>query len=359
MDPGTLRARRILSALLVGIAYFAAGWIGLRYPAIGTTVTILWLPSGIAVGALIRLRNLALLPIFGASCLVNISTGLPITLALPIAIGNTLGPFATVALLRRFSFRQSFPNPRDILLLSSAAVLGMLLSASGGVATLSVADQLAGVPPLQAWLTWWAADTLGVVLGAPLALRCARPDWANLAKRRTDVTAWGLFTIAACWVVFVLNGGGTERGLALAYLPLPLVAWASLRFGTLGAALSVVVTSAIAVYGTGEGRGPFHHTHPVSSALIVWVYMATTTTLAWMISAIQSSRERASAARQLLERALSDSALGVVLTDADRRITYANDGFLRLTGYSEAESLGREWNFLNGPATEPDTNAQF
>ena len=87
--------------------------------------------------------------------------------------------------------------------------------------------------------------------------------------------------------------------------------------------------------------------------------MATTTTLAWMISAIQSSRERASAARQLLERALSDSALGVVLTDADRRITYANDGFLRLTGYSEAESLGREWNFLNGPATEPDTNAQF
>ena len=359
MDPRTHRLRQILSAALAGVAYFATGWLGLIHPAIGTTIATLWLPSGIAVGALLRLGRLAVIPVFLASCPLNLSTGLPVLPTLFIAIGNTLGPFTTVVLLRKFGFRSSFAHPRDILLLSGSALGGMLLAASGGVAALGLAERLAGVPALQAWLMWWAADTLGVVLGAPLALKIAGSEWASLVKKRTEFTAWGLCTIAVCWAVFFLNGGGAERGLALAYLPLPFVAWAALRFGTLGAALSVIATSMIAVYGTGEGRGPFQHTQPFSSALIVWIYMATTTTLAWMISAIQTSHERISAARQLLERALSDSALGVILTDTDRKITYANDGFRRITGYSESESLGRNWSLLKGPATDPDTTERL
>jgi len=37
----------------------------------------------------------------------------------------------------------------------------------------------------------------------------------------------------------------------------------------------------------------------------------------------------------------------------DRRITYANQGFTRLTGYTEAELLGRSCARLQGPETEP------
>ena len=45
----------------------------------------------------------------------------------------------------------------------------------------------------------------------------------------------------------------------------------------------------------------------------------------------------------------------VVVTDprrADNPIVYASDAFLKLTGYSAAEVLGRNCRFLQGPETE-------
>ncbi|HEX8420156.1 MAG TPA: PAS domain S-box protein [Sphingomonas sp.] len=48
----------------------------------------------------------------------------------------------------------------------------------------------------------------------------------------------------------------------------------------------------------------------------------------------------------------------VVITGADRRIIYANNGFERLTGYRVAEVIGKKpGDFLQGRATDPETIA--
>ncbi|MBN2430107.1 MAG: SpoIIE family protein phosphatase [Acidobacteria bacterium] len=60
----------------------------------------------------------------------------------------------------------------------------------------------------------------------------------------------------------------------------------------------------------------------------------------------------------LKDRALDGAAEGIVISDArlpDNPLIYVNSGFVRLTGYSADEVLGRNCRFLQGPRTDPAT----
>ena len=54
-------------------------------------------------------------------------------------------------------------------------------------------------------------------------------------------------------------------------------------------------------------------------------------------------------------QAMGSISQGVLITDAQRRITYANTAFERISGYSEAEVLGLEPTFMYGAETDPET----
>ncbi|MFY7855477.1 MAG: PAS domain S-box protein [Rubrivivax sp.] len=49
----------------------------------------------------------------------------------------------------------------------------------------------------------------------------------------------------------------------------------------------------------------------------------------------------------------------VVMTDVHRRITWTNEAFTDLTGYSAAEAVGRSPNMLQGPGTDPATRDEM
>jgi len=75
-----------------------------------------------------------------------------------------------------------------------------------------------------------------------------------------------------------------------------------------------------------------------------------------------SDRKRAEAALfaseakvRISHAALKSVSQGVIITGTDRLIVASNDAFATLTGYSAAEILGRNCNFLQGPLTEPST----
>ena len=64
----------------------------------------------------------------------------------------------------------------------------------------------------------------------------------------------------------------------------------------------------------------------------------------------------------LKDRALDVAAEGVTIADArlaDRPLIYVNEGFERVTGYSVAETLGRNCRFLQGPGTDPAAVAEI
>lgn len=62
---------------------------------------------------------------------------------------------------------------------------------------------------------------------------------------------------------------------------------------------------------------------------------------------------------QSRDDALAAISQGVVITDIRYRITYSNNGFQAITGYSMAEITGRTCNFLHGPDTCRETVARI
>ncbi|QEL16836.1 PAS domain-containing protein [Limnoglobus roseus] len=65
---------------------------------------------------------------------------------------------------------------------------------------------------------------------------------------------------------------------------------------------------------------------------------------------------------RLRDRAVGAATQGIVITDAlhpDNPIIYVSPGFVRLTGYSSAEVVGRNCRFLQGPDTAPEALSQI
>ena len=346
------RVQTAVISLLLAVAYFATGRLGLMLPAFGSEITLLWLPTGLSVAALLR---------WGFGCwpgipigafAVNLAVGASWPVALGIAVGNTLGPLITAWLLRRAGFHPAFDRKREIVLIAGMAAAGMLFSSGAGIATLSLAGRLpAG--QVAAWCAWWAGDIMGVILAAPLVLTMTRSELRSISRRRAEFAACLGTLLVVAWGVFVFNEAGGVRTSSAAFVPLPLVAWAALRFGAAGTSLALIVLSSVAAYGTATGHGPLFRPNAVDESVELWSFMATGAVLGWLISALHTAHVQTAGVQQLFEQALSDLSLGVLLAGLDGRITYANKGFLRLTGYTEADLLGKECAILQGPETDP------
>ncbi len=348
------RTKNLTVTLLLALAIFCTGWLGMMLPAFGSTITLIWMPTGIAVAVLFRwgFRWWPGLALGGIAA--NLAIGTPWPVVLGIAVGNILAPILAAWTLRRVGFHPAFDRSRDILQLAGAAALGMLISSSLGVTALSLGG-IVREGRLAAWLTWWAGDSMGVILAAPLVFAFVSEERRVILRRGAEFLTWLGVTCVVTWGVFVFNHGSDGRPWALAFLPLPLLVWGTLRFGGTGTSLAVIVLAVGAAYGTATGRGPFFRANPMEGIVVLWIYMATSATLGWLISALQAKRQQSVGIQRLFEQALSDVSLGVLLAGLDRRITYANQGFTRLTGYTEAELLGKSCGLLQGPETDPAT----
>ncbi|MBM3979048.1 MAG: hypothetical protein FJ304_01950 [Planctomycetes bacterium] len=120
-------------ALCLALAYVLTGYLGLQTPAYGTTITLVWLPTGIAVGFLLRWGYSTWPGIALGAFLVNVINGNSVPLTVGISVGNTLGPLLTRWILVRTGFATDLKRPLDILLLAVAAAAGMVITASMGV----------------------------------------------------------------------------------------------------------------------------------------------------------------------------------------------------------------------------------
>ncbi|MBD5803938.1 Sensor histidine kinase RcsC [Azoarcus sp. Aa7] len=121
------------------------------------------------------------------------------------ATGATLQAVLGAGLSRRFLRSPSFPAPnRDIarfLLLTGP--LACLVSSSIGVGALVALGRIARSDAPGEWLTWWAGDTQGVLLFAPLVL-LAWPGALRLWGRRGGGTRISLLLLVA---VAILSAG--------------------------------------------------------------------------------------------------------------------------------------------------------
>jgi len=327
--------------VILASGYFAAGWFGLRIPFIGQSITLVWLPTGIAVAALLRWGGQMWPAIYLGALAVNLSIGSAWPLAASIAVGNALGPTLTAWLLQRIGFRNAMEHQGDVWWFAAMACIGMTVSASGGVLSLYLAGALPAAFVPSAWLTWWMGDTIGVLLAGPLLLTLNRRNLQTLQHAWWEILTWFLIAGPIGWLAFLHDFTGQDRTLPLAFMTLPLVAWAAMRFGMTGGAVSALLFSVLAAVCTAMGHGTFFLTDEKISRLLLWSYMSTAVLTGLVITAMQS--ERRGALRELRDsteklRGLFEmSPLGIALTDMSGRFIEFNEAFRRITGYTADE----------------------
>lgn len=286
------REIRVRYFLLIMLAYFVAGRIGLAVPYVNPNVSLVWLPTGIAIASLLRYGKLAAIAIFFSAWLLEISAGFSILASASMAVGNTLGPLLSKYLLRRQDFRRDFTRRRDVIGFGVAVMLGMCISATGGTLTLwfnGLNTDLAAV-----WFTWWAGDTVGALLAGPLLLSVSLKVLSATFTRRSEILVFlGLF-ILANWLIFA----SPYSRLHLTFIMVGIMIWAAMRFGISGASFVVLATSLFAAWATSHGMGPFYEGGQ-ANLLILWAYMTTMVLITLIITALQS--ESIDATRQIQE----------------------------------------------------------
>jgi len=279
--------------LLIALVYFVTGRLGLEIPYVGTHITLIWLPTGIAVVSLMRWGNQLWPGIFLGALATNYSVDASPVLDSCIAVGNTLAPLLSAQILRRLKFHGKFDRAYDILILVLAATAGMLVSASGGVGSLVSFNLLPVQDAGAAWLTWWAGDFIGVLLVSPLLLNVSRAEISKLWAQRLEFLLWTSIMVMISWGVFLINNNDANiHSLPLGFIVLPAVVWSAMRFGVMGSSLAVLSSSLIAVVATSLGLGPFYNTNVHQGLFLMSMFLTTLVLVNLMVGALQAGRRR-------------------------------------------------------------------
>ena len=311
---------------LIGLAviYRLGVVIGLSMAYVQSNTSPVWPPTGIAIAALL-LFGWQLWPAITLAVLLgSLLTGAPLTLAVGMAIGNTLEALAVVVLLRRFgSFHPNLERIRDVISLVMAALAGTIVSATFGALSLMIIDGSLTSTFWQIWATWWIGDFLGALVIGPFLLVWGSSLPEKFARRRQleGIIVFAVLALVTWYVFFTPQISGIAHR-ALLYVVFPFTIWAALRTGQRGASAAIVIVSGIAIWGTALGYGPFADTPTNDSLILLQTFMAVVALTSLILAAATTERHSASEAvnqkvRDLATLNLSSETLLTTLGQAD------------------------------------------
>jgi integral membrane sensor domain MASE1/DNA-binding CsgD family transcriptional regulator len=296
--------------ILVGFAYFALAYLGLRLASINPSATPIWPPTGLAIAAILLWGNRIAPAIFIAAFLINQLTAGSIFTSLAIACGNTLEAVIAGYLVRHWAEgEQVFDTPTGTTKFALMSLAATLVSATIGVSGLTLAGYAEMSSFISVWLTWWLGDFAGALVVAPVVVLWAKSEPASL--KRPQITRTGLTYLAAVVVGVMVFGCPVMHHIpvpeALGFLIVLPLLWASLRQGPRDTATVVLIISAFAVGCTLMQCGPFAKPNLNDSFILLLAFMISTAVLSLALSTDVAVRQRIE--NQQRQRALETEAL--------------------------------------------------
>jgi PAS domain S-box-containing protein len=295
---------------LLTLVYFIAGKLGLMLASLQASASPVWPPAGIALAALLVLGYRAWPAIFVGAFLVNVTTAGNVATSLAIASGNTLEALFGAWLVNRFAGGTTvFDRPQGVVKFALAAVVSTVISPAFGVTSLALGGFADWANFGAIWLTWWLGDTTGDLLIAPLIIL-----WSIASKRRWNrreaVELGILLLLLFVFSEAVFCGWLTisARNYPIAFISLAIVIWTAFRFTQRETATGIFILSAIAIWGTMHGFGPFVGETENQSLLALQSWTAGLTITAMALSAGMAERGRAEEALRESEASMSLAA---------------------------------------------------
>lgn len=253
---GRCRRVRRLSNLywlpLFSLAYFGAVRLGLAFVVRPEGLAIVWPASGVALAGLLlrgrRDRRATAAAIFAVNFIGNATGGNTLVVSAGFAAANTLEPVLCAWLITVLRGAQvTFEFSADVWALMATAVF-----ANGATALLgaSMLHATAGSPLLGAWLVWWIADGLGIILVAPLITLWGTTRIPPEALTPADLSEKFLLTAVLCVVTAFLFHPMrfSEYTYMGRYMVYPILALGALRFSHRANTAFLAVFAFVAVW---------------------------------------------------------------------------------------------------------------
>lgn len=249
----------------------------LAYVYEGQSYPIAWLPTGLAIGLLLRRGRPALRAVIPGA----LGAALVPTFLGPALVSDGLGPFTYAsaftlipAIITWLTYRQArkrglpLHRYRDFLwFLGTLALAGFvtalpctLLLAWGAGSTFT---------PQTVFFHFWFSCILGTLLVAPVAMNC-QPQ--RLIARLKNVSLEGLVWLSSLLFVLLIARGNPMLAL---YLTFPVAIWAATRFGLADAMACIALTGTGALLfltHSGDNGGPSGN--PLISGALVAMIVA-------------------------------------------------------------------------------------
>jgi signal transduction histidine kinase/ActR/RegA family two-component response regulator len=295
-----MQRRRFSTLLAISVStfiYIVVGRFSLELASLHGSASPIWPPAGIALALILTLGYRMWPAIFLGAFVVNIinppSAGSVLT-CLGIATGNLLEAVCGAWLINRFGDgTRVFDRPQGVFKFALATIVGALVSPTIGVTSLALARLADWANYGAIWSTWWLGDAAGALVVAPLlvlwSIKSGR-EW-----KRREVIEVGFLLLLLFLLAQLVFGGWNSLSLKnypISFICGPIVIWTAFRFTQRETATGIFILSAIAIWGTLHGFGPFIMATENQSLLTLQAWTAVLTITALGLSSGMVERRR-------------------------------------------------------------------
>jgi PAS domain S-box-containing protein len=300
-------------------------------------VSAVWLPSGIAVGAVLLYGRRLWPGIFAGSFILSLVTGFSLPVSALLALSAVAEALLAEYMLRYLGFDRRMERIVDVLAyVTMAAGLSAIAGATLSIAALAASGYVVPTALIPAWGVWWMGNMISTLILGSAILSWGRYPLSQV--RGIDLRSCAI--ILAGLLVFTAGVYGSwlprEIGRGLTYIAFPIAIWATLSFGQRGTTTITFLLAAILTIATIRGLGPFAGETLYASLLQLNGFLTAATVTAMLLAAAIGERRRAEDA--LRENVAHLSALienmraGVLVEDDARRVLYVTPSFCRMFG---------------------------
>ena len=303
----SLAARRILPLLALSIAAALVSTLAVAFTSFGA-LTAIWPTNALILLAILRgpRERLWIVGVFVAAYVAMIVpimlAGAPLVGALLIAVTNLVEVGVAVWLLSVFKLIDK-DLTRPGALFGFLVCAALIAPAAGAGSAAWLVSELGGGTPAQTWWDYWSADALGVMILVPFGVVLTGEHLRRLARPSDGLQALGLLAAIAVGCFALVRSDATQLALLT-----PLAVLATLRFGALGAAGSVLWAGAVAIGLNLAGFGAVAAGSPDLRAELfhLQIGLAILPLAVLPVAAVLAERDRATRAAQAADRAKSE-----------------------------------------------------
>src|SRR6266436_5082324 len=345
--------RPYFAALLVFAAYYIGAKIGFALTFQPHPVSVLWPPNSILLAALlltpVRVWWVILLAVFPAHLAVELKSHVPPTMAFCWFVSNSCEALIGAGCIRYMIDRPvRFDRLRNVgIFCFFAAFLAPFLTSFVDAAFVAI-NHWGEDSYWRVWRIRFTSNILAALTLVPLIVTWVADGTAWLGKiRRARFLEAALLLLALLsvnTVVFYKLGPTTDS--ALLYLPLPLLIWAAVRFGSRGASAAICVLTFLAIWSAGHGYGPFSTRSADETALSIQMFLIVMSVPLLLLAAV--IEERGKGALTLREReervslAAESADLAFWTIDFEGKESWMSDKARAIFNFGRDECFSRE-----------------